>query len=160
MASVQFYLDGKPLGAPVTKLPYAIKWDSTQATNGIHAITAVATDTSGNTAESSPVEVTVENPAEPGPCFVVDVKATVQGGKTVATPPLHHRRRGRAAVRVRLGRRRDHQAAERKVAGGGVKWRLVRRANSQPGTAEIWAGEAKKPIKNKFVKSIPEGQGL
>ena len=40
-----------------------------------------------------------------------------------------------------------------KVSGGGVKWKLVRRADSQPGTAEIWAGEARKALKNKFVKS-------
>ena len=105
VASVQFYLDGKPLGAPITKLPYAMKWDTTQTTDGPHILTAVATDTSGNTTTSMPVEVVVENPAEEGPCFVIDVTTSAQGGKTVETTQLHHRRTQRAAAGVRLGRR-------------------------------------------------------
>jgi hypothetical protein len=159
VASVQFYLDGKPLGAPVTKLPYAIKWDSTQVANGPHTITAVASDTSGNTGESAPVEVHVENPAEPGPCFVVDVDTTVQGAKKVATQPFTTAEAGEqlfAFVSAGGGPGKPQSA---KVSGGGVKWKLVRRANSQPGTAEIWAGEAKKAIKNKFVKSTLKLKG-
>ena len=40
-----------------------------------------------------------------------------------------------------------------------MKWKLVRRANSRPGDAEIWAGEAKRVIKNKFVKSSLKVKG-
>ncbi len=159
VASVQFYLDGKPLGAPITKLPYALKWDSTQDANGTHVLTALATDTSGNTAESPPVEVTVENPAEPGPCFVVDVKATVEGGKTVETPRFTTAEGGEQLFAFVSGGGGTSKPQSAKVAGGGVKWKLVRRADSQPGTAEIWAGEAKKPIKNKFVKSSLKVKG-
>ncbi len=159
VASVQFYLDGKPLGAPVTKLPYAIKWNTVETTNGHHNLTALATDTSGNTATSSPVEVTVENPAEPGPCFVLDVRTTAQGAKTVTTPRFTTAEAGEQLFAFVSGGGPTGKPQTAKVAGGGVKWRLVRRANSQPGTSEIWAGEAKKALKNKFVKSSLKVKG-
>ena len=160
VASVQFELDGKPIGNPVTSLPYALKWDSTQATNGNHVITAVATDTSGNTAESAPVEVRVENPAPPGPCFIVDVSSTVTGGKTVQTPRFTTAAAGEKLFAFVSAGGPSTKEQSAKVAGGGVKWKLVRRANSKPGDAEIWAGEAKKVIKNKFVKAVLKDKGF
>jgi hypothetical protein len=61
IASVQFQLDGINLGAAVTAAPYSISWDTTTASNGSHTLTAIATDTSYNSATSSPVTVTVSN---------------------------------------------------------------------------------------------------
>lgn len=63
VASVQFMLDGANLGAPDTAAPYSISWDTTTASNGGHTLTAVATDTSGNSGTSAPVAVTVSNPS-------------------------------------------------------------------------------------------------
>jgi hypothetical protein len=62
VVSVQFKLDGANLGAPVTSAPYQVTWNSTTATNMSHTLTAVATDTSGNSTSSAPVVVTVSNP--------------------------------------------------------------------------------------------------
>ena len=86
--SVQFYLDGKALGAAVTSAPYAISWATTGANNDNHKLTAQATDTSGNVGTSAPVEVTVQNPAEEGPCFVMDVETSVNGHGTTTTGPF------------------------------------------------------------------------
>ena len=61
MASVQFQLDGANLGAPVTAAPYAVSWNTTTATGGIHSLTAVATDAANNTTTSTAVSVTVDN---------------------------------------------------------------------------------------------------
>lgn len=61
VAQVQFKLDGANLGAADTTAPYAVTWDTTTAANGTHTLTAAAADTSGNTATSSPVTVTVNN---------------------------------------------------------------------------------------------------
>ena len=47
ISSVQFYLDGKPLGAPVTKAPYATTWETASAANGTYVLTATATDATG-----------------------------------------------------------------------------------------------------------------
>jgi hypothetical protein len=50
VASVQYFLDGIALGAPVTTAPYALLWDTTAATAGGHTLSAVAKDTANQTA--------------------------------------------------------------------------------------------------------------
>ena len=61
VAFVQFQLGGSNLGAQVTSAPYSITWDTTTVSNGSYNLTAVAQDTSGNVATSTPVTVTVSN---------------------------------------------------------------------------------------------------
>lgn len=61
VAGVQFQLDGANLGAEETTSPYSISWDTTAASNGSHALTAVAWDAAGNRTTSTPVSVTVSN---------------------------------------------------------------------------------------------------
>jgi hypothetical protein len=63
VSTVQFQLDGARLGAPVTGSGplYNLSWNTTTASNTSHTLTAVATDTYGNTASSS-ISVTVSNP--------------------------------------------------------------------------------------------------
>jgi hypothetical protein len=62
---VQFLLDGSPLG---TELPggspsaYSTSWDTTGASNGTHALTAVARDAAGNSATATALTVEVSNP--------------------------------------------------------------------------------------------------
>lgn len=61
IASVQFYLDGSPLGSAVTSSPYAISWNTATATNASHTLYALATDNYSNTASSSVLTITVDN---------------------------------------------------------------------------------------------------
>lgn len=61
VAGVQFLLDGVSLGAEDTSAPYSITWDSRQATNGAHTLSARARDAAGNTTTSTSVNVTVSN---------------------------------------------------------------------------------------------------
>jgi DNA-binding beta-propeller fold protein YncE len=61
ISSVQFLLDGAPLGAAVTSSPYQVLWNTTQGSDGIHVLTASTTDENLNVATSSPVSVTVQN---------------------------------------------------------------------------------------------------
>jgi hypothetical protein len=65
VASVQFQLDGVALGAAITNSPYTYSWTTTSIADGSHTLTAVATDTSHNSATSSPVTVTVSNTKPP-----------------------------------------------------------------------------------------------
>ena len=67
VASVQFKLDGANLGAADTTAPYTFSWDTTNSSNGAHTLTATATDTSGNTATSAAVGVTVNNAVDTTP---------------------------------------------------------------------------------------------
>jgi Bacterial Ig domain len=66
VASVQFNLDGAALGAAISTAPYSMNWNTASAANGSHTLTAVATDTSNNSATSSAVTVTVSNTGTPG----------------------------------------------------------------------------------------------
>ena len=61
VAGVQFKLDGNNLGAEDTSSPYSISWNTTGATNGAHALTAVARDAAGNVKTATTVNVTVSN---------------------------------------------------------------------------------------------------
>lgn len=64
VASVQFLLDGAPLGSVITASPYTIQWDTTTVAGGSHALSAIARDGSGNQTTSAPVVVTVNNAAD------------------------------------------------------------------------------------------------
>jgi hypothetical protein len=61
VVGVQFRLDGNPLMAEDTSAPYSISWNTTQATNTNHVLTAVARDAAGNLTTSAAVNVTVNN---------------------------------------------------------------------------------------------------
>ena len=58
---VQFRLDGGSLGAEIAASPYVTTWNSDQATNGSHLLTAIARDAAGNQTVSSVVTVVVSN---------------------------------------------------------------------------------------------------
>jgi hypothetical protein len=64
IAGVQFLLDGAPLGAEDTTAPYSIAWDTTTASSGPHAVSAVARDGAGRSATASPHTVSVSNVSE------------------------------------------------------------------------------------------------
>jgi hypothetical protein len=61
IANVQFTLDGANLGTPVATAPYTLAWATTGAGNGSHSLSAVATNSLGNSASASPVTVSVTN---------------------------------------------------------------------------------------------------
>ena len=61
VTSVQFKLDGNNLGPADTTSPCSISWDTTTASNGSHTLTAVATDSNGQTTTSTARTVTVSN---------------------------------------------------------------------------------------------------
>jgi hypothetical protein len=160
ISSVQFYLDGKALGAAVTSAPYAISWETATASNGTHKLTAQATDTYGNVGTSPPVEVTVQNPPEAGPCFVVDIETSVNGHGTTTTGPFTTAEGSEqllAFVSSDGPAGAGHQSAT--VSGAGLEWKLVARANSQSGDAEIWAATAPTALSEATVTSTPAVSG-
>jgi uncharacterized protein (TIGR03118 family) len=60
IARVEFFVGGTALGT-VTAPPYSIDWDTTTRADGAVALTATATDASGNVGTSPAVNVTVQN---------------------------------------------------------------------------------------------------
>jgi chitodextrinase len=61
VTGVQFRVDGSDLGAEDTAAPYSVDWSTLGVSNGSHTLTAVARDSSANTATSTPVAVNVSN---------------------------------------------------------------------------------------------------
>jgi hypothetical protein len=61
IVSVQLFLDGANLGSQLTTAPYSVAWNTANAANGNHLLTATATDTTGTAAASAAVGVTVNN---------------------------------------------------------------------------------------------------
>lgn len=70
IANLQFQLDGKNIGNPLTIAPYTLSLNTTTVTNGSHTLTVIATDandgqTPALSGTSSPVTINVNNPAAP-----------------------------------------------------------------------------------------------
>src|SRR5207253_2299970 len=84
VVGVQFKLDGVSLGAEVTTAPYAVSWNSTKASNGIHSLSAVARDAAGNTATPAVVSVTVDNAPPTVSLTAPTAGASVAGTITVS----------------------------------------------------------------------------
>ena len=77
--SVQFMLDGSALGSADTTSPYSVTWNTTQTSNGSHALTAVARDAAGNQATSTTVTVTVANTTSDTTAPAVSLTAPAAG---------------------------------------------------------------------------------
>ena len=158
---VQFYLDGKPLGAALTAPPWAISWNTKEATNANHTLGVTMTDAMGRIVSSTNVTVKVENPAEESPCFVMDANTTVNGRGTVTTPLFTTAEAGEqlfAFVSTDGPAGAGRQTAT--VSGAGLVWTLVKRANSRAGDAEIWTATAIGPLSGVSVSSTPAVGGF
>jgi Bacterial Ig domain/Periplasmic copper-binding protein (NosD) len=66
LASVQFQIDGSNIGGPVAGAPYQVNLDTTALSNSSHTLTAIATDTAGNTGKAS-ITIVVNNTVSPPP---------------------------------------------------------------------------------------------
>ena len=86
VTSVQFLLDGAPLGAAVSAAPYQVEWPTTTATNGAHTLTAVARDAAGRETTAAAVIVNVLNDTTAPTVVLTSPSAgtTVHGEITVA----------------------------------------------------------------------------
>ncbi|MFA6003656.1 MAG: fibronectin type III domain-containing protein, partial [Elusimicrobiota bacterium] len=79
---VQFKLDGANTGAEDTSSPYAISWNTLGASNGAHALSAVARDAAGNTSTAT-VSVTVSNADTTAPTISAVASASISTGSAV-----------------------------------------------------------------------------
>lgn len=77
IASVQFLLDGAALGLPIPAAPYSYTLNTTTLVNGPHTIAATAKDTTGLSATSAAVSITVNNSAAPSGCATPGTNAFI-----------------------------------------------------------------------------------
>ena len=74
---VQFCLNGKKVGEPVTAAPYARDIDTTEFPDGTYAVTALAFDAAGNVGQSKPARMTLANTAPPPEMIKLKIKPPV-----------------------------------------------------------------------------------
>jgi hypothetical protein len=159
IARVQFYVDGAPLGQPLTTPPFLMPWDTRGTTDGPHMITATATDTFNLTGTSAPVSVTVDN-SHPPQTIAIDAMVFQDTSDTMTTPAFSTSTTSSLIVAF-VGY--DGPATTRQtasVSGAGLTWTLVQRSNIQSGTAEIWAAKANGLLMNATVTSQPTVRGF
>jgi hypothetical protein len=154
VVSLQFYVDGNPVGAALTAPPYVFYWNTTTVVDGQHTITASATDTVGHIGNSAPVSVTVDN-SHPANVIGKDVVVSVDSAGTMQTAPFSTSVAGDLLVAFVAydGPQGSPQTAT--VSGAGLTWTLLKRSNTQSGTAEIWTARASGLLSNVTVMSQP-----
>src|SRR5262249_7435243 len=126
ISTVQFLVDGSPVGSPLLAPPYTSSWDSTTVPNGDHTITAQATNGLGVVSTSAPVQVTVSKAESPGQ--KVDAKVSIEGNGAVTTPAFSTSQAGDVLVAFSSsdGSTKPQTLS---VSGAGLTWTLVGRAN-------------------------------
>ena len=77
VARVQFCVDGKKIGEPVTTPPYAREIDTTEIPDGAHMITALAFDAAGNVGQSQAARLILANDAPPPEMVKLKIKPPV-----------------------------------------------------------------------------------
>jgi hypothetical protein len=161
VASVQFLLDGQPLGSAVTTAPYSTSWNTTTASAGTHNLSAQAKDTSGNIGTSSTVPVVVQTQAPPMTCFVLQAQVSAHAHGTATTPSFSTAAAGETLVAfVAADGPRGSGRQTVTVTGAGLTWTLVKRANAQSGDSEIWTAKAPAVLANATVRSAPLRNGF
>ena len=154
---VLFFLDGTTNQLPGTITAngslFSTVWDTTRSANGTHSLSAIATDSSNNMSTTTASGLIVSNPPPTTTCFVVDrtVAAHGQGPVTTAATGFNTALPGELLVAF-VGSDGPNSGGSQTmtVSSAGVSWKLVKRANAQAGTAEIWAATAPAtaPLKN------------
>jgi hypothetical protein len=153
VSSVAFSVDGQQLSGPVTSSgsQYSISWDTTKATNGNHTINVVATDSAGLTNAPVTVTVSVSNPPPVMACFVVDATAFKHGPGPVTTPAFKTALPSQLLLAFASSDGPSSGGQTLTVSGAGLTWTLVKRANAQAGTAEIWMATTSAGLTNATV---------
>ena len=138
---VQFVVDGNVVGS-ATSSPYTLSWNSTTVVDGEHWIAARTTDAQGPDQHHPPVALNVSNPTPPvvPGLLGIDAAKSIDGRGTVTTGALGATQTGDLLLAFVSSDGPSGQTAT--VSGGGLTWSLVRRANTRPGTSEIWKATA------------------
>ena len=159
VSSVQFLLDGQPLGPPVTSAPWTYAWTVGSTPAGTHTLSARVTDSAG-TMGSAPVEtVTVAAPTAGGPApgFGIDRTVSSIGTGTISTAAFSTTYTGETLLGLVASDGPATTAGQHfaSVTGAGLTWTRVRLANTVYGDSEIWAASAPTVLSSVTVTATP-----
>jgi Bacterial Ig domain/Lysyl oxidase len=157
VASVQYLLDGEPLGPPVTSAPYAASWTVGNTPVGRHTLSAQVTDSNGSVG-TAPVEK-VHVVANSSGGLSIDTSTTQDGRGTVSTKAFSTKIAGDTLVAFAGLDGPNNGIQTTTVKGAGLTWHLVTRADAQLGDAEVWTATASGVLNDVQVTSRPEVSG-
>lgn len=154
VSSVQYLLDGNPLGGPQTA-PFSYPWTVGSTPTGSHRLSAQATDSTGSIATAPVVQVNV--PSSGGTTgFAVDRTLTQNGHGTTTTSAFSTSSAGETLVAfVGADGPASSGSQSVSVSGAGLSWRRVVQANAQYGDAEVWTATASLVLSGVTVTSTP-----
>jgi hypothetical protein len=155
--SVQFTLDGLPLGAALTAAPYVTSWNTVTALPGSHTLAATKTGPDGRSVTAAPVSVTVGTRSV---CIARDVNVSAHGSGAVTTPAFHTAVSGELLLAFVGYDGSPSGGQQSTVTGGGLTWKLVQRAGAGRGVAEIWSATAPSVLSNATVTATPTQPGF
>lgn len=156
--TVQFYVDGSPVGLPLANPPFMSPWNTLTVPDGLHIITATATAQSGLVSTSEVVSVTVDNSNPPNP-IGMDTLVFRDTSDTMVSPAFSTSTASNFLVAFTAydGPPSGPQTAT--VSGAGLLWQLAMRSNIQRGTAEIWVARATNLLSSVTVTAEPGVSG-
>jgi hypothetical protein len=155
IASVQFYVDGGPIGAPITSAPpYLLSWNSASVPDGPHTFAASATDAFGNVGQSAVVTANVDN-THPPKVVGKDVVVSVDGSGTMSTTRFSTTQANDLLVAFVAYDGPSGTPQTATVSGPGLVWSLLVRSNTQAGTSEIWSARASGTLSRVKVTAVP-----
>ncbi|HJU44099.1 MAG TPA: Ig-like domain-containing protein [Vicinamibacterales bacterium] len=154
VAGVKFFVDGVQLGPEDTVAPYVTTWNTVNATNGNHEITARARDVAGNTTTSAVVTVTVSNAPPPPPAAAAtrfeDTDLSVTYTHGIPAP-------GQPPTWFHGSRSRDWSngtSTFNRSAGARATFSFTGTSVSWNGFRAYWAGIAKVYVDGTFVADV------
>jgi hypothetical protein len=161
VTSVQFKLDGQPLGGPDTSPPFATQWDTRTASAGQHTLTAEASDAAGNVGTSQAITVKVDNSAPPPAAISIDAQVNRHAKGTLQATGLTTAGAGEQLVAFVAADGPNSAASQSTtVTGAGLTWTLVKRSDSQAGVSEIWTARATAKLTSASVTATPTRTGF
>lgn len=156
--SVQYLLDGEPLGPALKVAPYTYNWTVGSSPLGKHRLSAQVTNSRGDMGTASPETLNVVS--QNNGTLAVDASTSKNGTGTVSTAPFSTSVKDDTLLAF-VGS--DGPAASggqsSTVSGGGLAWRLIGRENHQWGDAEIWSATAGGVLSGAQISSHPAVAG-
>ena len=153
--SVQFFDGTTPLSPPVAVSSAAATYPTQALAVGTHQLSATFTPSAPGYVPSNSANVSYQVSA---PALAVDQTITQNGNGKITTASF-----STAGPRLLIAFvSSDGPAAKQSatVTGAGLTWTLVRRANTEGGTAEIWSATAAAPLINATITATPKTTGF
>ena len=152
-AALTYAIVSAPAHGALSGTPPALTYTPSPNYNGADSFTFVASDGSLQS-NLATVSITVTPVDEPPPSpLAVDLTVSADGSGTISTEPFSTAEPGEWLVAFVATDGPTSGGQQVTVSGAGLTWTLVKRANTQLGSSEIWRALAGSPIVNGVVSA-------